>query len=38
MTEVYADFFEQPCPARSAFAVIDLSKVARVEIVMIAAE
>jgi 2-iminobutanoate/2-iminopropanoate deaminase len=38
MNEVYAEFFEQPFPARSAFAVKDLPKGALVEIEMIAAE
>ena len=36
MNEVYADFFSQPYPARSAFAVKDLPKGALVEIEMIA--
>lgn len=36
MNEVYAQFFEQPFPARSAFAVRDLPKGALVEIEMIA--
>ncbi len=36
MNEVYAEFFEQPFPARSAFAVRDLPKGALVEIEMIA--
>ena len=36
MNEVYSDFFEQPYPARSAFAVRDLPKGALVEIEMIA--
>ncbi len=38
MNEVYAEFFEQPFPARSAFAVKDLPKGALVEIEMIATE
>lgn len=36
MNEVYAEFFSQPYPARSAFAVKDLPKGALVEIEMIA--
>lgn len=36
MNEVYAKFFEQPFPARSAFAVRDLPKGALVEIEMVA--
>lgn len=36
MNEVYAEFFAQPFPARSAFAVKDLPKGALVEIEMIA--
>lgn len=36
MNEVYAEFFTQPFPARSAFAVRDLPKGALVEIEMIA--
>ena len=36
MNEVYAEFFEQPFPGRSAFAVRDLPKDALVEIEMIA--
>lgn len=36
MNEVYAEFFTQPYPARSAFAVKDLPKGALVEIEMIA--
>ena len=36
MNEVYAEFFEQPYPSRSAFAVRDLPKGALVEIEMIA--
>ena len=36
MNEVYAEFFAQPFPARSAFAVRDLPKGALVEIEMIA--
>lgn len=36
MNEVYAQFFEQPFPARSAFAVRDLPKGAFVEIEMVA--
>ena len=36
MNEVYAEFFEQPFPGRSAFAVRDLPKGALVEIEMIA--
>ena len=36
MNEVYAEFFEQPFPSRSAFAVRDLPKGALVEIEMIA--
>ena len=38
LNEVYAEFFAQPFPARSAFAVKDLPKGALVEIEMIAAE
>ena len=38
VNEVYAEFFEQPFPARSAFAVKDLPKGALVEIEMIAVE
>ncbi|MBR6489347.1 MAG: RidA family protein, partial [Muribaculaceae bacterium] len=38
MNEVYAEFFQEPYPARSAFAVRDLPKGAMVEIEMIAAE
>ena len=37
MNEVYAEFFNEPFPARSAFAVRDLPKGALVEIEMIAA-
>lgn len=37
MNEVYAEFFGEPYPARSAFAVRDLPKGALVEIEMIAA-
>ncbi len=37
MNEVYAEFFSQPYPARSAFAVRDLPKGALVEIECIAA-
>ena len=37
MNEVYAEFFGQPFPARSAFAVKDLPKGALVEIECIAA-
>ncbi|MCI6161773.1 MAG: RidA family protein [Prevotellaceae bacterium] len=37
MNEVYAEFFAKPYPARSAFAVKDLPKGARVEIECIAA-
>ena len=36
MNEVYSDFFTQPFPARSAFAVKDLPKGARVEIECVA--
>ena len=36
MNEVYAEFFQAPCPARSAFAVKTLPKNARVEIELIA--
>ena len=36
MNEVYAEFFEQPFPGRSAFAVRDLPKGSLVEIEMIA--
>ena len=36
MNEIYAEFFEQPFPGRSAFAVRDLPKGALVEIEMIA--
>ena len=38
MNEVYASFFGEPFPARSAFAVRDLPKGALVEIEMIAAK
>lgn len=38
MNEVYASFFSEPYPARSAFAVKDLPKGALVEIEMIAAK
>lgn len=38
MNEVYASFFSDPFPARSAFAVRDLPKGALVEIEMIAAK
>ncbi len=38
MNEVYAEFFTEPFPARSAFAVKDLPKGALVEIEMIAAQ
>ena len=38
MNEVYASFFSEPFPARSAFAVRDLPKGALVEIEMIAAK
>ena len=38
MNEVYAEFFAQPFPARSAFAVRDLPKGALVEIECIAAK
>ena len=38
MNEVYASFFCEPFPARSAFAVRDLPKGALVEIEMIAAK
>ena len=38
MNEVYAEFFDQPFPARSAFAVRDLPKGALVEIECIAAK
>lgn len=38
MNEVYAQFFEQPFPARSAFAVRDLPKGALVEIEMVAVD
>ena len=38
MNEVYAEFFREPYPARSAFAVRDLPKGAMVEIEMIAAK
>lgn len=37
MNEVYAEFFSQPFPARSAFAVKDLPKGALVEIECVAA-
>lgn len=37
MNEVYSEFFQQPYPARSAFAVKDLPKGALVEIECIAA-
>ncbi len=36
MNEVYATFFESPCPARAAFEVAELPKGAMVEIEMIA--
>lgn len=36
MNEVYREFFQDPCPARSAFAVKDLPKNALVEIECIA--
>ena len=38
MNEVYASFFSEPFPARSAFAVRDLPKGALVEIELIAAK
>ena len=38
MNEVYAEFFEEPYPARSAFAVRDIPKGALVEIECIAAK
>ena len=38
MNEVYASFFSEPFPARSAFAVRDLPKGALVQIEMIAAK
>ncbi len=38
MNEVYAEFFAEPYPARSAFAVKDLPKGALVEIEMVAAK
>ena len=38
MNEVYASFFREPFPARSAFAVRDLPKGALIEIEMIAAK
>ena len=38
MNEVYASFFSEPFPARSAFAVCDLPKGALIEIEMIAAK
>lgn len=38
MNEVYASFFNEPFPSRSAFAVRDLPKGALVEIEMIAAK
>ena len=38
MNEVYASFFSEPFPARSAFAVRDLPKGALIEIEMIAAK
>lgn len=38
MNEVYSDFFKEPYPARSAFAVKDLPKGALVEIECIAAK
>lgn len=37
VNEVYAEFFQQPYPARSAFAVAALPKAARIEIEAIAA-
>ena len=36
MNEVYATFFQQPCPARSAVAVKDLPKGALVEVEVLA--
>jgi len=36
MNEVYAEFFSAPCPARSAIAVRDIPKGAKVEIEVIA--
>lgn len=38
MNEVYGEFFKQPYPARSAFAVKDLPKGAKVEIEVIASK
>ena len=38
MNEVYAEFFNEPFPARSAFAVKDLPKGALVEVECIAAK
>ena len=38
MNEVYATFFSQPFPARSAVAVKDLTKGARVEVEVLAAK
>ena len=38
MNEVYASFFSEPFPARSAFAVRDMPKGALIEIEMIAAK
>ena len=36
MNEVYAEYFSEPYPARSAFAVKDIPKGAKVEIEIIA--
>lgn len=38
MNEIYAQFFSEPFPARSAFAVKDLPKGAQVEIEVVAAK
>ena len=38
MNEIYSQFFSQPFPARSAFAVKDLPKGAQVEIEVVAAK
>ena len=38
MNEIYAQFFSEPFPSRSAFAVKDLPKGAQVEIEVVAAK
>ena len=38
MNEIYSQFFSEPFPARSAFAVKDLPKGAQVEIEVVAAK